>query len=53
MLSILMQDTVKYSLLGDSAAMEFFYINPSTGDIGLKKQLSDSTAQTFSVSVYV
>lgn len=45
-----LQDTIKYSLTGDEAAMDYFYINPSSGEISLKQLLSQSEAGIFNVS---
>ena len=43
-------DLLKYSLTGSGVANEFFYINPTTGDISLKKLLTEGTDSTYTVS---
>ena len=37
------QDMVEYAITGGSRAMEYYYINPSSGVILLKKLLSEGT----------
>jgi hypothetical protein len=36
-------DIVKYEITGGSRALEFYYINPDTGSISLKKPLTEGT----------
>ncbi|RUS85645.1 hypothetical protein EGW08_006591, partial [Elysia chlorotica] len=36
-------DIVKYSLTGNTRALEFYYLNPDTGVISLKKPLTEGT----------
>ena len=51
LLFIGLQDKIKYSLIGDETAQSFFYINPTTGEISLRKSLLSGTATTYTVSV--
>ena len=44
-------DTVRYTLLGDASAIDFFYLNPATGDIFLTRRLDLTTATSFSLSI--
>ena len=50
------QDVMKYELLGDARALEYYYLNPETGVISLKKlltqgsQVSDTVSQAQHVS---
>ncbi len=44
------QDVIKYTLVGDETAREFFYINPTTGEVSIKKPLSEGSASTYTVS---
>lgn len=48
-----LQDIIKYTLVGDAAAREFFYINPTTGEVSIKKPLSEGSAATYTVSVNI
>ena len=47
---------MKYELLGDARALEYYYLNPETGVISLKKlltqgsQVSDTVSQAQHVS---
>lgn len=43
-------DIVKYEITGGSRALEFYYINPDTGAISLKKPLTEGTQSQDSVS---
>ncbi|KAJ8318063.1 hypothetical protein KUTeg_003154 [Tegillarca granosa] len=36
-------DILKYEIVGDSRALEYYYINPDTGEISLKKYLTEGT----------
>ena len=47
------QDTIRYSLIGDDSAKEFFYINPTTGEISLKTPLSEGDSATYTVCTVV
>ena len=42
-------DGVRFSITGDSVAQEFFYINPVTGVITLKKLLTTDTRSQYTV----
>lgn len=44
------KDIIKYTVIGDDAAKEFFYLNPTTGELFLKKALSLTNLPTFTVS---
>ncbi|KAL5018737.1 hypothetical protein ScPMuIL_004459 [Solemya velum] len=44
-------DIVRYSLLGDVTANEYFYIMPDTGDITLKKSLANTNIGSFSLTI--
>ena len=46
MYCILFQDAIYYTLIGNDKAMEYFYVDPKTGVVSLKKSiLRDSTAR--------
>ena len=45
-----LQDVVKYELLGETRALEYYYLNPETGVISLKKLLTQGTQVTDTVS---
>lgn len=36
-------DILKYEIVGDTRALEYYYINPDTGEISLKKYLTEGT----------
>ena len=36
-------DVIKYELIGDARALEYYYLNPDTGVISLKKPLTEGT----------
>ena len=40
---LLTQDIVKYELLGGTRALEYYYLNPDTGLISLKKPLTEGS----------
>ncbi len=41
-----LQDAIYYTLIGNDKAMEYFYVDPKTGVVSLKKSiLTDSTAR--------
>ena len=44
------QDVIKYTLVGDEVAREFFYINPTTGEVSIKKPLTEGNTATYTVS---
>jgi protocadherin Fat 4 len=44
-------DVIKYTLIGDNTAQSFFYINPTTGEVSLKKSLLDGAASTYTLSI--
>ena len=41
---------MRYSLIGDTTAIEYFYVNPTTGVVSIKKPLSATDIATFKVS---
>ena len=41
---------MRYSLVGDTTAIEYFYVNPTTGVVSIKKPLSATDIATFKVS---
>ena len=47
---IFLQDEIWYTLTGDSVAQQFFYINPNTGVITLKRLLTESDSSQYNVS---
>ena len=49
----LFQDTLYYSHQGDNTDLDFFYITPNTGDITLRRPLTESTRSTFTFTVRV
>ncbi|XP_035826838.1 protocadherin Fat 4-like [Aplysia californica] len=44
-------DTIRYSLLGDETAIDFFYLNPASGDIFLTRRLDLTTATSFTLAI--
>ena len=46
----LLQDTLKYSIIGDDIARQFFYLNADTGLLTLKRLLSEDTSSQYNVS---
>ena len=42
---------MRYSLLGDAVAMEFFYIDPGTGNITLKRLLTEDSSPRYNIRV--
>ena len=42
-------DVIRYTLLGDANALQFFFVDPGTGNVSLKRPLSESTAPAFTV----
>ena len=45
------QDSIKYTLIGDSVAQTFFFVNPTTGEIAIRLSLTNTTVTSFSVYV--
>lgn len=43
-------DVVKYEITGGSRALEYYYINPDTGSISLKKPLTEGSQNQDTVS---
>ena len=46
-------DTLRYELIGTPRALQFFYINPLTGAIALKKGVKDEGDSIFTINVRV
>ncbi|XP_076458561.1 protocadherin Fat 4-like [Babylonia areolata] len=44
-------DKVRYDLLGEAAALDYFYLNPDTGAIFLTRALSTTTTTFFTLSI--
>ena len=44
-------DIVRYEMLGDALAISYFYVEPFTGNIYLRRSLLDNSVQRFTVSV--
>ena len=40
---------MRYSLIGDATATQYFYVNPTTGQVSIKKPLSSTDVATFTV----
>lgn len=47
----ILQDKIKYSIVGDDTAMRFFYIDADTGVISLKSSIVDDTSTRYMVCV--
>ncbi|KAL8559117.1 hypothetical protein ACOMHN_046165 [Nucella lapillus] len=47
------QDVVKYELLGETRALEYYYLNPETGVISLKKLLTQGSQITDTLNIRV
>jgi len=45
-----LQDQISYLLVGSDSAKQVFYVNPNTGLISLKKSLTETVDQQFTVS---
>ena len=45
-----LQDNIVYELIGSESAQQAFYVNPDTGLVSLKKSLSETVDDTFTVS---
>ena len=45
------QDKIVYSLIGDDDVKNFFYLNPDSGVIILRKPLSTTSSPRFVVSI--
>ena len=45
-------DIVRYDMTGDAQAQTYFYIEPFTGNIYLRRSLLDNTVPRFTVSLY-
>ncbi len=48
---IIFQDSIKYSITGEASAPQFFYVDPDTGIITVKKLLSEGDTSQYTVSV--
>jgi len=48
--SLFFQDIVRYSLLGDATALEYFYVTPDTGNIYLRRSIINTQITRFTVS---
>ena len=46
-------DIVRYDMIGDAQAQTYFYIEPFTGNIYLRRSLLDNTVPRFTVSFYM
>ena len=45
-------DRVRYDMIGDTLAMTYFYVEPFTGNIYLRRLLQDNNAVRFTVSLH-
>ncbi len=50
MIRLLFQDKMYYSLIGDDKAQDFFYVDPTTGAVSLKKAINQDTSTQYDVS---
>lgn len=48
-----LQDSITYRIQGDPEDQEFFYVEPLTGILSLKKTFMDTSLPSFTVSVLV
>ena len=49
-ITICCQDVIKYSMIGEDSAKEFFYVDPDTCRVTVKKMLYPGTATDYTVS---
>ncbi len=47
------QDEIFFTLTGNEKAIEFFYVDPTTGVVSLKKSIKDDDTARYEVSIYV
>ncbi len=50
-LTNLLQDTIRYELIGNERAQEYYYLNPSTGLITIKKLMTEGDQGEDTVSI--
>jgi hypothetical protein len=46
---LFMQDRMYYSLIGQENALKYFYVDPNSGDISLKRSIAEDTADQYQV----
>ena len=44
-------DVIRYSIVGDVTARQFFFVDSATGNVSLKRPLSESDASVFTVNI--
>jgi hypothetical protein len=49
----LFQDVLAYSIIGDANDFSYFYINPESGLISLKRTLTEAVGNQFDVNNFV